>query len=50
MSEKIKKFEDLHIWKEGMQLSLELYNELEVCKDFGKFKDLLNTFKYCRRF
>lgn len=32
---KITKFEDLHVWKEGMQLTVELYNELKDCKDYG---------------
>ena len=35
MSEKIEKFEDLKIWKEGMLLTIKLYNQLAGCKYFG---------------
>ncbi len=35
MSAKIEKFEDLNIWKESMQLSLQIYQELKQCSDFG---------------
>lgn len=35
MSDKIEKFEDLNVWKEGMQLTVDLYNELKDCKDYG---------------
>src|SRR5699024_765213 len=34
-SGKIEKFEDLHVWKEGMQLAATLYDELKESKDFG---------------
>lgn len=35
MDLEIKKFEDLIVWKEGMQLTIQLYRELENCTDFG---------------
>lgn len=30
-----KGFEDLEIWKEGIELSVEIYKLLKECKDFG---------------
>lgn len=35
MANTIEKFEDLNVWKQGMQLTTELYKELKDCKDFG---------------
>lgn len=35
MADTIEKFEDLHVWKEGMKLAVELYNKLKNCKDYG---------------
>lgn len=35
MGNKIHKFEDLNIWKEGINLVTEIYKVLENCKDFG---------------
>ncbi|HET6527569.1 MAG TPA: four helix bundle protein [Balneolaceae bacterium] len=35
MSDKIEKFEDLNVWKEAMKLTVQIYKELENCKDFG---------------
>ena len=40
MDEKIKKvtigrFEDLEIWKEGMRISVKMYEILQTCKDYG---------------
>ena len=35
MSKKIEKFEDLNVWKDAMNLSVEIYNMLQDCKDFG---------------
>jgi len=32
---KIEKFEDLQVWKEGMQLAIKIYNFLANCSDFG---------------
>ena len=32
---KIQSFEDLEVWKEAMRLSIEVYNLLQDCKDFG---------------
>jgi len=34
----VKRFEDLDIWKESMQLVYSIYNLFKKCKDFG-FKD-----------
>lgn len=35
MSEKIKKFEDLEVWKESMRLAVKIYDRLRDCRDFG---------------
>lgn len=35
MNSDINKFEDLHVWKEGMQLTIQLYRGLDNCRDFG---------------
>ena len=35
MVKKIEKFEDLQVWKEGMQLAIKIYNSLASCSDFG---------------
>ena len=35
MKSKVTSFEDLFIWKEGLQLSIDLYKCLSTCKDFG---------------
>ena len=35
MSKKIEKFEDLNVWKEAMNLSVNVYKVLNNCKDFG---------------
>lgn len=32
---KVEKFEDLEVWKEGMQLALNLYQILRDCRDYG---------------
>lgn len=32
---KIEKFEDLEIWKEGVELTVEIYNQFRTCKDFS---------------
>ena len=34
----MNRFEDLEIWKRGMNLSVSIYKEFRDCKDFG-FKD-----------
>jgi len=34
MSEKIKKFEDLHVWQEGIHLAGEIFKELRDCTEF----------------
>ena len=31
----ISRFEDLEIWKEGMRISVKIYEILQKCKDFG---------------
>ena len=31
----IQSFEDLEVWKEAMRLSIEVYNLLKDCNDFG---------------
>jgi four helix bundle protein len=36
--EKIKTFEDLEVWKEGMRLSVQIYSVFYNCKDYG-FRD-----------
>lgn len=35
---KISNFEDLRIWQEAIQISIELYQSFRNCKDFG-FRD-----------
>ncbi len=35
MGEPVNRFEDLNVWKKSMRLSIELYAELQDCKDFG---------------
>ena len=32
---KIQKFEDLNVWKESVNLSVNIYKALKNCKDFG---------------
>ena len=32
---RVKRFEDLEVWKEGMYLSTKIYKELRDCRDFG---------------
>lgn len=32
---KVGKFEDLNVWKEGVKLSVKIYKSLKNCKDFG---------------
>jgi four helix bundle protein len=41
MTVKIEKFEDLNVWKESMDLSIELYKKLKDCKDYG-FRDQIH--------
>jgi len=31
----ISTFEDLEIWKEGMRISIKIYEMLKTCKDYG---------------
>ena len=31
---KVEKFENLEVWKEGMQLALNLYKMLKDCRDY----------------
>ena len=35
MGQKISKFEDLEVWKEGMHLAARIYRELKDCRDYG---------------
>lgn len=35
MKEQIEKFEDLNIWKEGVDITVNIYTELKDCKDYG---------------
>ncbi|MFA7166279.1 MAG: four helix bundle protein [Desulfoplanes sp.] len=35
MGEKIRRFEDLEVWKEGMRLASNVYRVLKECRDFG---------------
>ena len=35
MSTKVKSFEDLNVWKEGMRLACDIYKYLKSSKDFG---------------
>ena len=35
MEDKIRKFEDLKVWKESMQLAYELYKILKECNDYS---------------
>lgn len=38
MMGKVEKFEDLDVWKEGVRLSVDIYQILKDCRDYG-FKD-----------
>ena len=31
----VKSFEDLDIWKDGVRLSVQVYEQLKDCRDFG---------------
>ena len=35
MGEKVGKFEDLEVWKEGMRLAVKIYRVLNTCLDYG---------------
>ena len=35
MKQKVKRFEDLNVWKEGMRLTRSIYSSLKHCKDFS---------------
>ena len=35
MGEKVGKFEDLEVWKEGMRLATKIYRALNACRDYG---------------
>ena len=32
---RVRRFEDLDVWKEGMRLARDVYKSLEKCRDFG---------------
>ena len=38
MENKIEKFEDLRIWKEGVEIAVTIYTFFKDCKDYG-FRD-----------
>lgn len=38
MAGEVKRFEDLNVWKEAMNLTVELYKSMKTCTDFG-FRD-----------
>ena len=38
MSNKIEKFEDLEVWQNAIELSIEVYSKFRECKDFA-FRD-----------
>ncbi|HAM98089.1 MAG TPA: four helix bundle protein [Marinilabiliales bacterium] len=38
MENKIEKFEDLLIWQDGVELSVQIYAHFKECKDYG-FRD-----------
>ena len=38
MASEVKRFEDLNVWKEAMNLTVDLYKTLNNCKDYG-FRD-----------
>ncbi len=35
MKQKVSKFEDLEVWKEGMLLAANIYGVLKSCRDYG---------------
>ena len=35
MGEKVGRFEDLEVWKEGMRLAAKIYRALNACCDYG---------------
>jgi len=35
MGQKITKFEDLEVWKEGIKLAVRIYRELKDCRDYS---------------
>ncbi len=35
MGEKVSRFEDLEVWKEGMRLATKIYRALNACRDYG---------------
>ncbi len=35
MKQPIKRFEDLEVWKESMQLAVQVYKAMEHSRDFG---------------
>jgi four helix bundle protein len=35
MGEKVGRFEDLDVWKEGMRLATKIYRALKTCRDYG---------------
>lgn len=35
MNQKVRRFEDLNVWKEGMRLTGSIYRNLKHCQDFS---------------
>ena len=35
MGQKVKKFEDLDVWKDGINLAARIYRELQDCRDYS---------------
>ena len=38
MNREVKRFEDLQVWKDAMNMTVSVYEKLKLCKDYG-FKD-----------
>jgi four helix bundle protein len=38
MKKEVKRFEDLQVWKDAMNLTFSIYEKFKLCKDYG-FKD-----------
>ncbi|GHT66493.1 four helix bundle protein [Bacteroidia bacterium] len=35
MKKEVKRFEDLQVWKDSMNLTVSVYENLKLCKDYG---------------
>jgi four helix bundle protein len=38
MKKEVKRFEDLQVWKDSMNMTVSVYENFKLCKDYG-FKD-----------